>query len=269
MKMPGHDDVVARLRRSSVQISDRGGGGSGVVWDHRGTIVTNAHVLRGSAPVVVDAAGRNLRARIARTDEKSDLAVLKTDAAGLEPASIGPSGSLRVGQIVLAVGNPLGVKGAVAVGMIHSIGPLRLGPRSNWIQADVRLAPGNSGGMLADAEGRVIGINTMIFHGLGLAVPSDEVRDFVAGRGQAVHMGVELIPVRGGLMVVGMEPGSAAERAGVSIGDVVRCTPHELRRLLSEVRENGSADIPALRAGKPAMLRVHLRATAAQGARAA
>jgi serine protease Do len=130
----------------------------------------------------------------------------------------------------------------------------------------VRLAPGYSGGILADAEGRVIGINTMIFHGLGLAIPSNEVRDFVSGVADTVRLGVEMIPVREGLMVVGTERGSLAERSGVRIGDLLRVTPEKLRQLLSDVKVKGSADIPILRGGQMKTLRVH---TVEAGARAA
>lgn len=97
----------------------------------------------------------------------------------MTPAEIGDSDSLRVGQLVVAVGNPLGLSGAVTAGLIHAIGPRRpAGP--SLIQADLRLAPGNSGGPLADARGRVIGINAMIAGGLALAVPSSLVARFLA-----------------------------------------------------------------------------------------
>jgi serine protease Do len=139
-------------------------------------LVTNAHVARSHVMQVIDCDGRRLRARLVRHDPERDIAVLQMDAGNLEPAVIGDSAALRVGQMVIAVGNPRGIKGAVVAGMIHAIGPLAFGARLNWVQADVRIAPGNSGGILADAEGRVIGINTMIYHGIGLAVPSNEVR---------------------------------------------------------------------------------------------
>ena len=88
------------------------------------------------------------------------------------PAAIGDSDSLRPGHFVLALGNPLGLTGAISAGVAHAAS-------RDWVQADVRLAPGNSGGMLADAAGRVIGINTMIVHGLALAIPSNQVEAFV------------------------------------------------------------------------------------------
>jgi serine protease Do len=187
---------------------------------------------------------------VLKRDRERDLAVLETGVDDLEPAVIGDSAALRTGEIVVAMGNPLGVTGAVAAGMVHTVGPLDFFPRRNWIQADIRLAPGNSGGILADAEGRVIGINTMIFHGIGLAVPSNEVREFANGEPEIVRLGVEMIRVREGLMVVQIERGSMAERAGILIGDVLRCAPHELRQLLGEAQARGSVTVPLVRGGR-------------------
>lgn len=172
--MPGLEEVIERLRRSTVQVLSGRGGGSGVIWDANGSVVTNAHVVRGKYAEIVDVQGRRGTARIIRRDRARDLAVLQIAPANLEPAEIGDSASLRIGQLVLAIGHPFGVAGAVTLGTIHAAGE-----GSKWIQADVRLAPGNSGGILADAAGRVIGINTMIFHGIGLAVPSNEVNRFL------------------------------------------------------------------------------------------
>jgi serine protease Do len=170
--MPTYEHMIEYLRPSAVQILDGRGGGSGVVWSD-GTVVTNSHVVAGEEATIVDASGSRSRARVVLRDRERDLALLRPLSlpAG-RAAAIGDSGALRPGQLVLALGNPLGIAGAVATGIIHSIG-------RDWIQADVRLAPGNSGGMLADAAGRVIGINTMIFRGLALAVPSNAVGSFV------------------------------------------------------------------------------------------
>lgn len=172
--MPGYEQVIERLRRSTVQVLSGRGGGSGVVWDADGLIVTNAHVAPGRYAEIIDASGRRGTARIVKRDLERDLAALQVAAGNLEPADIGDSESLRSGEIVLAIGHPFGITGAVTLGTIHAAGE-----HSQWIQADVRLAPGNSGGILADAAGRVIGINTMIFHGIGLAVPSNEVKRFL------------------------------------------------------------------------------------------
>jgi serine protease Do len=171
--------LASRLRQVTVLVQGAPAGvGSGVVWSSDGLIVTNAHVVRGRVNVVLPG-GRAVEARLLARDPEQDLAALAIDAHALAPAEIGDSDSLRVGELVVAVGNPLGLAGAVTAGLIHAIGPRRsAGP--NLIQADLRLAPGNSGGPLADARGRVIGINAMISGGLGLAVPSSLVARFLA-----------------------------------------------------------------------------------------
>ena len=171
--------LADRLRAITVQVhGEPAGVGSGVLWSRDGLIVTNAHVVRGRVNVKLPG-GRVVMARLLARDPEHDLAVLAIDAHGLAAAEIGDSDRLRVGQLVVAVGNPLGLAGAVTAGLIHAIGPRRpAGP--SLIQADLRLAPGNSGGPLADARGRVIGINAMIAGGLALAVPTRLVARFLA-----------------------------------------------------------------------------------------
>lgn len=264
--MRGFNEVVEKLRRSTVQISDGRGGGSGVVWDAAGTIVTNAHVARSSELALIDSSGRRFRGKVSRRDPERDLAVIESQARDLEPAITGDSSRLRPGEIAIAVGNPLGVAGAAAWGIIHAVGPLEFGVPRNWIQADIRLAPGNSGGALATAAGEVVGINTMVYGGLGLAAPSNEVAAFIRGESDRAHLGVELVATAQGLIVVAMEQDSVAHRAGVLLGDVFQCSAGELRRLLASV-QNGSIEIPVARGGRTRMLRVH--AERAAGARAA
>lgn len=210
------------LRASTVQVRGRGpGGGSGVVWSPDGLIITNAHVARGPHAIVETGDG-TYDAELISRDDRLDLAALQIEASGLPAAPIGDSDLLRVGQVVIAAGNPLGMTGAVATGIIHAIAP---GPPA-WVRADIRLLPGNSGGPLADARGRVIGINAMVAGGLGLAVPSNTVRRFLGGR---VNLGITAqpvsIPVEGrpgiGLLVLDVAPNSAAAGAGLSLGDVV------------------------------------------------
>jgi serine protease Do len=153
--------------------------GSGVIWASDGLIVTNAHVATGRRVGVVLPGGGSLEARLLAWDPERDLAALAIDAHGLPAAAVGDSATLRVGELVVAVGNPLGLAGAVTAGVIHAIGPRRsVGPC--FIQSDLRLAPGNSGGPLANAHGRVIGINARVAGGLALAVPSILVRRFLA-----------------------------------------------------------------------------------------
>jgi len=171
--------VTERLRRITVQVHGSSGGtGSGVIWISNGLIVTNAHVARDTAAVVLPG-GRAIEARGLAWDPEYDLAALALDAEGLSAADVGDSDRLRVGDLVVAVGSPFGLVGAVTAGVIHAIGPRRTAG-SSFIRADLRLAPGNSGGPLADARGRVIGINAMIVGGLALAVPSNVVARFLA-----------------------------------------------------------------------------------------
>ncbi len=168
--------LAETLRRSTVQIyARRHGAGSGVIWNAEGLVVTNAHVIESRECVVETPDGRKLEAVLVKRDARRDLAVLRVSpAAPWEPAALGDSRNLRAGQVVLAVGNPLGVSGAVTTGIIHATS------RKEWIQADISLAPGNSGGMLADTEGRLIGINSMIYQGIALAVPTHAIALFLA-----------------------------------------------------------------------------------------
>jgi serine protease Do len=169
-------ELAERLRAATVQVA---AGGSGVIWGGEGLIVTNAHVAREKQMDVRLPDGNRLRAVLVARDARRDLAALRVDGVRLTPPEIGNSERLQVGQLVMAGGNPLGIRGAVTMGIIHAIGPLRV-RAEDWIQADVSLAPGNSGGILADADGRVIGINTMIFAGLALAVPVNAVARFLS-----------------------------------------------------------------------------------------
>ena len=173
-------DVAAALRRSTVEIRTRGAGvGSGVVWDNTGTIVTNAHVARADRAQVVLADGRELAGTVTARDPRRDLATIAVEVAGTMPAvTMGHPTDLRTGDLVLALGNPLGISGALALGIVHVVEHRRGAPR--WIRADIRLAPGNSGGPLADVRGRVVGINTLIANGLGVAVPVTTVLRFLA-----------------------------------------------------------------------------------------
>jgi serine protease Do len=156
------------------------GGGSGVVITPDGFLVTSAHVVANASGVVRATLddGRELEADVAGADPFSDLAVLRTGARDLSPAELGDAEGLRVGQLVVAIGNPLGFGGSVTAGVVSALGRSLTTPAGriveNVIQTDAALNPGNSGGALADGLGRVIGINTAVAGvGLGLAVPVD------------------------------------------------------------------------------------------------
>jgi serine protease Do len=230
MSIPGFGEVAEQLRRSTVLIKagDRGSG-SGVIWGGDGLIVTNAHVARGSYARVELWDGRELAARITSRDPQLDLAALHISANDLPPVSSADSSKLRPGELAIAIGNPFGFLGALTTGVIHAVGPLDgIGSRT-WVQANVRLAPGNSGGPLADARGRLIGINTMVRGRLALAIPSNAVQQFLFAGPRAAWLGVTLDPVRVpranahtfGLLILEVEPGSPAARASLLPGDIL------------------------------------------------
>lgn len=182
---PALDDELAGLallvRAFTVQVSSRGrqgGNGSGIVWRHDGLIVTNAHVARGDHLTVTFADGRTVEPRMVARDPRHDLAALIVDAGELMAASIGEPSDLRPGSVVLALGHPWGIANALSLGVVHGVTRGRSG-NPKWIAADVNLAPGNSGGPLVDATGRVVGVNAAIVNGLGAAIPSNVVERFV------------------------------------------------------------------------------------------
>jgi serine protease Do len=221
-------ETAERLRRSTVEVRLRGAnaGGSGVIATSDGRIITNAHVARGAGASVRLWDGRELPATLLARDTRRDLATLKVEAGGLPAAPFGDSGALRVGELVMAIGNPMGFIGALTTGVVHALGSLPGFGRQSWVLADVRLAPGNSGGPLADAYGRVVGINTMIVNGLGAAVPGNAVTAFLRRGASGFSLGVTVQPVRledrrFGLLVLKVEPGSPAAAAPLWIGDVL------------------------------------------------
>ncbi len=195
--------VAEAVQPSVVQVRPDGGGGAGVVFasGSRLVVVTNAHVARGEPGerIRVMGPGRVVyRAWIERLDSRRDLAVLALDAAQdtagrLSPARLGDVAALRPGHLVIAVGHPFGLAGAVTAGVVHCVGPIQgdptlaIGPRGrSWVQADISLVPGNSGGPLCDVEGRVVGLNTMVVAGLALAIPATELRVLLQNPGQAI-----------------------------------------------------------------------------------
>lgn len=148
--------------------------GSGVIWSSEGLIVTNAHVADGEAHEVELIDGRCLQGWIVARDRKRDLAALAVSAGNLPAASTRSAQTLRVGELVIAIGNPWDGVRAVSSGVVHhAVG------RASLLMADIRLAPGNSGGPLADAQGNVVGINSMVVGGLGCAITSDAVERFL------------------------------------------------------------------------------------------
>jgi serine protease Do len=170
--------IAEQLRRVTVEVYGTRGGGAGILWSPD-LIVTNAHVARASSICVGLADDRHVEARLVTADRRADLALLRISPCGIAPAALADSDALRVGAVVVAFGHPLGVRRTLTAGIVHALPPALPGGR-RWIEADLRLAPGNSGGPLADTAGQVVGINTMIVGGLGLAIPINEARRFVA-----------------------------------------------------------------------------------------
>lgn len=214
-----NETAVERLRRATVQVTAGRGGGSGVITSAAsGEVVTNSHVVQNATSVQIGLwDGRVLMAEVAVRHGSRDLAILRLKQpppAKFPAAEFAPSHALRAGQFVMAIGNPLGFVGALSTGVLA-------GANGEWIQATARLAPGNSGGPLADAEGRVIGINTMVTsRGLGLAVPSDVVQAFLR-RPQQAPIGIAVHPSAEGLVITQVKPGSAAARASLLVGDIL------------------------------------------------
>ena len=172
-------EVAKRLGRVTVQVrADGRSAGAGVVWLRSGTVITNAHVASGRRAEVVLPDGRAVTAVVAGRDPRRDLAALAVMGDDLEPALRADARGLRAGELLVALGHPLGVAYAAALGVVHRAPTGARGP-SGWLHADIMLAPGNSGGPRADTEGRVVGINAMIVGGLGIAVPTHIVEAFV------------------------------------------------------------------------------------------
>jgi S1-C subfamily serine protease len=226
----------------------RGGAGSAVVVSADGLLLTNAHVVGQSARGrAVFGDGSEADVDVVGADPLSDLAVVRARSATPPPAVLGSAENLRVGQLVVAVGNPLGLAGSVTAGVISGLGrslPTRDGRTArvveDVIQTDAALNPGNSGGALADSSARVVGINTAVAGwGLGLAVPmNDTSRRIIAaltedGRVRRAYLGLVSTPSPlprtlaertgrpRGLRIVDVVPGAPADRAGLKPGDLV------------------------------------------------
>jgi serine protease Do len=240
--------VAERLSPSVASLRARRGGGSAVAITPDGFLLTSAHVVQRSRRIRASFTdGRELTAEIVGTDPLSDLAVLRTSDDSLHAATLGDAEKLRVGQLVVAIGNPHGFAGSVTAGVVSALGrslPTRSGAASrfvdNVIQTDAALNPGNSGGALADGLGRVVGINTAVAGvGLGLAVPINEATRKVIGalmtegRYRRAWIGIAggprplpprlatALEQRSGVEVVEVVADSPAARAGLRAEDLV------------------------------------------------
>jgi S1-C subfamily serine protease len=271
---------VSRTVRGRSQI----GGGSGVVISSDGFMITSAHVVEGGGGTL-SASFPNLRdipVRVIGTDPLSDIAVLRAERGDLPPAPLGDAAHLQVGQLVVAIGNPLGFGGSVTAGVVSALGralPLRSGAHGrlveNVIQTDAALNPGNSGGALADGLGRVVGINTAVAGiGLGLAVPIDSatrgiisalMRDGRVRRGYlGIAGGSRPLPPRmatrlgadAGLEVVEIVDGGPAAAAGLRAEDIIVAVDdspirgvEDLQRLLTNDTIDTAMRVSVVRGG--------------------
>ena len=240
--------VLPSVPALSVRTARGAGAGSAVVFTEDGFLLTSAHVVTGTSGGEAEFAdGSSARFDVVGADPLSDLAVLRSRDTGAPPVELGDADGLHIGQLVVAVGNPMGLAGSVTAGVVSALGrsiPARVGAHvrliDDVIQTDAALNPGNSGGALADSGGHVVGINTAVAgYGLGLAVPiTVTTRQIISellnsGRVRRAWLGVAGAPVplpppvaqrlgqRHGLRVVEVVPGSPAGVAGIYLGDVV------------------------------------------------
>ena len=177
-------DLVAGVRQSLVQIHNGSrGAGAGSIWHQDGLIVTNAHVVGSRNLTVALPDGREMPGRVIAHDKDLDLAAVAVDATGLPNIEVGDSRSLRPGHVVLAMGHPWGVAGAVTAGVVIGMGASHEGHGSadrEWLITNLSLRPGNSGGPMLDAEGRLVGVSTMITGPeIAMAVPVHVAKTFL------------------------------------------------------------------------------------------
>lgn len=277
--------VALSTRRKGWRGDWRDGAGSGVTISSDGLILTSAHVVEGSdrgGAAYVD--GWETGFDVVGRDPLSDLAVLKTTSGEAPAAELGNASHLQVGQLVVAVGNPLGFSGSVTAGVVSALGRSIMAGSSrasrlveNVIQTDAALHPGNSGGALADSRGRVIGINTALVgptvgQGLGLAIPIDDVTHVIIatlikeGRMRRAYLGIaggtRPLPPRlarqldqsEGIEVVEVVEGSPAQRAGIRPGDILitgdghqLSTAKELQALMTGERVGVDFEVEVIR----------------------
>ncbi len=264
--------VVHDLSPSVVQIQSSQGLGSGIVFDTRGDIVTNNHVVAGGGPFTVTAGKSSYDASLVGTFPPDDLAVVRVSGASLTPARFANSSNLQAGDIAIAIGNPLGLRSSVTEGIVSAF---RQGVSEGngvalplVIQTSAPINPGNSGGALADLEGRVIGIPTLAATdpelggtapGIGFAIPSNLVKD-IAGQlirsghvtnSHRAYFGIRIGETNGaGVYVDSVTPGGPAAKAGIVRGDVITevdgkstLTVDQLTSVVSELKPGQQVEV--------------------------
>ncbi|SRR6266571_353567 len=266
------------VQPSIVQVYTQGrGGGTGIIWHKDGRLITNNHVVpRDDMKVqVLLADGRTLEAKVLDRNPRLDLALLKVKGDNLKALPAADSAKLRVGEWVFAVGHPWGQRWVITAGIVSSKRSVKLADdlTTEYIQSDVRLAPGNSGGPLLDADGKVVGINAMIFGGdLSVAIPSNVVSTWLAELPQrGITLGIEIQTVElpanirqtlksgqaSGVLVVRIRPERQANHNDLFIGDIlldVAGTPvpdnATLLRVLAQSEERETIPMRVLRGGE-------------------
>lgn len=253
------------------------GGGTGIIWDARGYIITNNHVLgRSDDRIEVRLAdGRTLPARVLQRNPELDLAQIKVSGENLTSLAIGDSSHLRVGEWVFAIGHPWGQRWSITAGIMSTMSSVKLagGVTTSYIKSDVLLAPGNSGGPLLNAEGQVVGINAMIFGGdLSISIPSKEVQTWLnslpkssAALGIAIqtvelpgHLRQNVYPERSScLLIHDLLPERQGSHNDLLLGDMLLdvtgkpvTNGTELRTLLARHEAGKSIQIRLIRAGE-------------------
>jgi putative serine protease PepD len=286
---PGVVEVDSTLKSTQSPFPGGGGGGSdsatgtGFVYDTDGRIVTNEHVVDGASSVSVKLSdGSTWKATVVGTDISSDLAVLKIGApqSKLTPLALGDSSAVAVGDGVVAIGNPFGLDGTVTSGIVSAINREIQAPDSTPIegavQTDAAINHGNSGGPLLDLEGKVIGVTSQIQSesggndGVGFAIPSNTVRAVAAqliatGKVQHALLGVNVRTVTGGVGIAQVQAGSAADSAGLKVGDVITAaggktvtTAQELRAVIAAHAPGDKLSVTIAANGKTATVTVTL-----------
>jgi S1-C subfamily serine protease len=261
--------AAERAGPAVVKVESGRGGGSGVIFDSGGRILTNEHVVRGRVQVQVTLAdGRRLTATVTAADPRLDIAVLRVAAKDLPVAEL-YNGPLKVGQLVVAIGNPYGLSWTVTAGVVSALGrelPVSRGlALRDLIQTDVPINPGNSGGPLVDAQGRVVGITTAIIpfaRGVGFAVPVSSVLTALARFEEMRHrdgarLGIVAAPVEGGVLVLEVEPDSPAARASLRGQDVIVAlegrdvaSASQIVDALAAIRPGQAVEVTFLREGR-------------------
>ncbi|MDH4027881.1 MAG: DegQ family serine endoprotease, partial [Nitrospirota bacterium] len=277
----GHPDVPKERKSMSL--------GSGVIVSSDGYILTNNHVINNADTIkVLLSDKREFTGKIIGKDPKTDLSIIKIDAGDLSTLKMGNSDQLRIGELVLAVGNPYGLNQTITMGIVSAVGRANVGiaDYEDFIQTDAAINPGNSGGALVNVKGELVGINTAIFsttggyQGIGFAIPSNMVKtvmDSLIRKGKVVRgwLGVSIQPVTPelaqqfglekdyGTLVADVIEHSPAETAGIRRGDVITefngnkvDEPYHLRNIVANTPPGKEITLKIIREGKPRTFKV-------------